>query len=142
MYVLTFSTVINSSKRYVIGFAIGLYNFIFHPGKLSIVVFALYLITFLARYIKYKTTQRALTVKRQTGEPVPFAIIRAFIPDVNQEIKSVVADTYGRFFLLTPPGRYYITVEEKLPDETYKKIYQSPPIDLKNGVLTNDLVVV
>ncbi len=127
---------------YVIGFAIGLYNFIFHPGKLSIVVFALYLITFLARYIKYKTTQRALTVKRQTGEPVPFAIIRAFIPDVNQEIKSVVADTYGRFFLLTPPGRYYITVEEKLPDETYKKIYQSPPIDLKNGVLTNDLVVV
>ncbi len=126
---------------YAIGFTIGFYDFIFYPRKLSIIIFALYLVTFLARYIKYKTTQQALTVKHLTGEPVPFAIIRAFIPDVNQEVKSVVADVMGRFFLLTPPGRYYITVEEKLPDETYKRIYQSPPLDLKNGVLANDLIV-
>ena len=53
----------------------------------------------------------------------------------------MVADGFGRFFLLTPPGRYYITVEEKLPDETYKKIFQSPTLDLKNGVLTADLIV-
>ena len=126
---------------YVVGFLIGLYNFIFHPGKLSIIILVLYVITFLARYLKYRTAQQALTVKRLTGEPVPFAIIRAFVPDVNQEVKSVVADALGRFFLLTPPGRYYITVEEKLPDETYKKIYQSPPTDLKTGVLGNDLIV-
>jgi len=120
---------------------VGLYNFVFHPGITSIIIFALYIITFLARYLKHKTSAHALTVKRLTGVPVPFAIIRAFIPEIDQEIKSVVADAFGRFFLLTPPGQYYITVEEKLPDETYQKIYQSPSIDLKNGVLTNNLIV-
>ena len=126
---------------YAIGFGLGAYNFIFHPGTLAIVILVLYLATFLARYIKRRAFGQALTVKRLTGEPVPFAIIRAFVPDVNQEVKAVVADALGRFFLLTPPGRYYVTVDEKLPDETYKRIYQSPPADLKNGVLTNDLVV-
>ena len=126
---------------YAGGFAIGLYDFIFHPSTWSIIIFSLYLITFLARYIKRQTGARAMTVKRLTGEPVPFAIIRALMPEVNQESKSVVADGFGRFFLLTPPGRYYITVEEKLPDETYKKIFQSPTLDLKNGVLTADLIV-
>lgn len=126
---------------YVAGFLIGLYNFIFHPGKLSIAVLVLYTLAFLARYFRRRRGGRALAVKRPTGEPVPFAIVRAFIPDVNQEVKSIVADALGRFFLLTPPGRYYVTVEEKLPDETYKRVYQSPPIDLKNGILPGDLIV-
>ncbi|MEK6821073.1 MAG: hypothetical protein AABY11_01585, partial [archaeon] len=126
---------------YTIGLSVGLYNFIFHPGTLSIVIFVLYLVTSLGRFIKHQTTARAITVKRLTGLPVPFAIIRAFMPEVNQEIKAVVADALGRFFLLTPPGRYYITVEEKLLDETYRKIYQSPVLDLKNGVLTSDVIV-
>lgn len=126
---------------YVIGFLTGFYNLIFYPGIIAIVVMILYLLTFVARFAFKNRIERALTVKRLTGEPVPFAIIRAFMPEVNQEVKSVVADAFGRFFLLTPPGHYYITVEEKLPDETYRKIYQSPPIELKNGVLLADLIV-
>ena len=126
---------------YVAGFLTGLYNFIFYPGKLAIFVMALYILTFFARFFFKNRIERALTVKRLSGEPIPFAIIRAFVPDVNQEVKSVVADALGRFFLLTPPGRYYITVEEKLPDETYKKIYQSPPTEFKHGVLPADLIV-
>ncbi|HEY4476432.1 MAG TPA: hypothetical protein VJB69_00360 [Candidatus Paceibacterota bacterium] len=126
---------------YAVGFLTGIYNFVFHPGKLSIVILALYLITFFAKYFINRTKRQALSVKHPNGEPIPFAIVRAFIPDVDQEVKSVVADMMGRFFLLTPPGRYYITVDEKLPDETYKRIYQSPPRELKNGVLTEDLIV-
>ncbi|MEK7621695.1 MAG: hypothetical protein AAB415_00790 [Patescibacteria group bacterium] len=126
---------------YTIGFSVGLYNFIFHPSSFSIIIFSLYLLTALGQYLKHRIGARAISVKRASGLPVPFAIIRAFMPEVNQEIKAVVADALGRFFLLTPPGRYYITVEEKLPDETYQKIYQSPPLDLKNGVLTTDLIV-
>ena len=70
-----------------------------------------------------------------------FAIIRIFLADLNQEVKHVVTDALGRFYLLVRPGKYYYTVEEKLPNGSYQKIYQSTPLELKKGVLPGDLTI-
>ncbi|MBI2100587.1 MAG: carboxypeptidase regulatory-like domain-containing protein [Candidatus Vogelbacteria bacterium] len=123
------------------GAGLALYRLLFAPNWLSITVAGFYLGVFLLKYV-WRARRPAVAVRRAaTGQPVPFAVIRAFVPGVNQQVKSVVADMFGRFFLLTPPGEYYLTVEEKLPDETYKKIYQSPPRKLDRGILLNDLIV-
>ena len=126
---------------FALGAAIALYRLLFAPNWLSVTIAGFYSAVFLLKYV-WRARRPVVAVRRSaTGEPVPFAIIRAFVPDVNQQVKSVVADMFGRFFLLTPPGEYYLTVEEKLPDETYKKIYQSPSMKLAKGVLTKDLTV-
>ena len=79
--------------------------------------------------------------KKETGEPLPFSIIRLFLPEINQQVKNVVTDQVGNFYILVRPGSYYYTVEEKLPDGSYQKIYQSEPLELKKGVFTTDLRV-
>ena len=58
-----------------------------------------------------------------------------------QQIKQVVADKLGRFYLLVRPGVYYYTVEEKQLDGSYLKVYQSAPINFGDGVLTSDISV-
>ena len=117
------------------------YQLLFTPSWLNLIVPIFYLGVFVLKYV-WRYRRPVVTVRHAgTGLPIPFAVIRAFIPELNQQVKSVVADGLGRFFLLTPPGEYYLTVEEKLPDESYKKIYQSPPLKLTRGVLTKNLVV-
>lgn len=124
-----------------LGLLLALYQLLFQPGWLNVILPALYLGVFLLKYF-WRARHRAVVVRRAaTGLPVPFAIIRAFVPGVDQSVKSVVADALGRFFLLTPPGEYYLTVEEKLPDESYQKIYQSEPLKLDKGVLIKDLII-
>ena len=82
-----------------------------------------------------------LTVRSQsTGLPLAFSIIKVMVPGVDQQVKSVVADEMGRFFILTPPGEYYITVDEKQPDESYKQVYRSQPKKLEKGVLDEDIL--
>ncbi len=126
---------------FALGAILALYRLLFAPNWLSVAVAGFYLAVFLLKYV-WRARRPVVAVRRSaTGEPVPFAIIRAFVPGLDQPVKSVVADVLGRFFLLTPPGEYYLTVEEKLPDETYKKIYQSPPWKLAKGILTKDLSV-
>ena len=83
-----------------------------------------------------------LTVRSQSRSlPLAFAIIKVLVPGVDQMVKSVVADEMGRFFILTPPGEYYITVDEKQPDESYKQVYRSLPKKLEKGVLNEDILV-
>jgi len=123
------------------GLTVAIYQLIFNPGWINILVMVLYLSMFFLKYF-WRKRRRFATIKLGVnGLPVPFAIVRAFVAGMDQPVKSVVADELGRFFLLTPPGEYSITVEEKLPDETYRKIYQSAPMNLAKGVLSEDIVV-
>ena len=118
--------------------------------------------TFLSFYILvtiYQTffihKRRAVTLKyEQNNEPIPYSIVRIFSPalstslptqangiEADSEIKSVVTDHLGRFYLLVGPGRYYLTVDAKQPDASYKKIYKSEVMDLRSGIVTSDIVV-
>ncbi|MEK7585431.1 MAG: hypothetical protein AAB455_02885 [Patescibacteria group bacterium] len=126
---------------FYIGLVLASYQAIFRPSWLNLITPFFYLGILLFRYIWRKRRPAVAVKSRVTGLPIPFAVIRAFVPGVDQQVKSVVADMMGRFFLLTPPGEYYITVEEKLPDETYRQVYKSEPQKLDKGIITKDLVV-
>ncbi len=123
------------------GFLLSLYNAIFYPAALNLGVFVLYLIIFTATYF-FGARHKVLTVRSQSRSlPLAFAIIKVLVPGVDQMVKSVVADEMGRFFILTPPGEYYITVDEKQSDESYKQVYRSQPKKLEKGVLNEDILV-
>lgn len=122
------------------GFLLSCYNAVFYPTTLNLGVFILYVVMFATTYF-FANKHKVLTVRSQsTGLPLAFAIIKVMVPGVDQQVKSVVADEMGRFFILTPPGEYYITVDEKLPDESYKQVYRSEPKKLEKGVLGEDIL--
>lgn len=126
---------------FVSGLAFSVYAFVFSPSIWNIIMILLYAGLYLVNRF-WRDKRRPLTIyNTQTGEPMPFAILRLFLPDLNQQIKYSVADKYGRFFLLVRPGTYYYTVEEKKIDGTYEKVFQSGVVSLPVGVLTENVYV-
>ena len=75
-----------------------------------------------------------------TGRPIPFALVKVWYPGINTIVRKTVADEHGRFYVLVPPGKYYMTVEAKQADGTYKEIKRTEPMELKKGVLDQDFL--
>lgn len=125
---------------YLAGFIIGVAHFLTSPEMVDMIILLAYAAIYLAqRY--WQIRYPAISLKRENGEHLPFSIIRVFLAGVNQEVKKVITDELGKFYLLVRPGEYYFTVEEKLPDASYKEVYRSLPTTLKTGVLQKDLIV-
>ncbi|MEK7478229.1 MAG: carboxypeptidase-like regulatory domain-containing protein, partial [Patescibacteria group bacterium] len=126
---------------YIIGFLSAIGYFVFEPSWINIGIFLFYLGMYSFQYV-WKLNHRFITASViDTGEPLPFSIIRLYYADINQEVKKIVADALGRFYVLVRPGIYYLTVEEKLSDGSYQKVYQSEPMELKRGVLEKNILV-
>lgn len=126
---------------YDAGLTASIFYLVFWPSIFNIIVLALYVVIFVYQRF-WKRRHRVVNVKNSlTGEPVSFAIVRIFYAGLDQEVKKVVTDMVGRFYLLVQPGSYYLTVDHKQPDGSYARIYKSPPTELKGGVWTEDLWV-
>lgn len=124
-----------------LGFLLSLYVSFVDPSFFNIIITLLYASVFLYNKFWRDRYKPLRVIKESTGEPLSFAIVRVFIPNLNQQIKQVVADKFGRFYLLVRPGVYYYTVEEKQLDGSYLKTYQSEPINFSDGILTRDISV-
>lgn len=126
---------------YLVGFAIALIHVLTSPSGFDLMVVGLYLLIYAARQF-WQFRHPARQLKREsTKNPLPFSVVRAFLAEVDQEVKRVVTDELGRFYLLIRPGKYYFTVEEKMSDGSYQKIHQSTPTNLSQGVLRDDIIV-
>jgi len=123
------------------GFLFSIYISYLQPLLINFVVVGFYPVLFLLDRFYHEKRKPLKVTNARTNEPLPFAIIRVFLPNLNQQIKYAVADQYGRFYVLVRPGVYYYTVEEKMPDGSYQKVYQSNPVNLSKGVLTADISV-
>lgn len=121
------------------GFAISASKFLVAPSYLDLGIVIFYF-GVLAYQRFYASRHKIVSVKRGT-EPLPFAIVRLFLPGIDQAIKTVTTDALGRLYALVRPGTYYLTVEEKLADGTYQKVKQTEPMLLSKGVLDQDLLV-
>jgi hypothetical protein len=125
----------------VFGLVLALGSVIFSPSFLNLTVLLVYVGLSLFSRSRI-TTSKLVTIKRQiTGEPIPFAIVRIFLAGVNKEIKTLVADRYGRVYLLVRPGKYYVSVDKKLPDGSYFTFYKSEVRDLANGLWPKDIII-
>ena len=125
---------------YIAGFILAAVRFLLSPSYFDLLMLIVYLGLYAFQYF-WRLRHRVIMVRRANGEPMPFALVRFFLSGVNFESRSIAADEMGRFFILVRPGIYYYTIEEKLSDGSYKKIYQSPDINMPKGVLNGDIVV-
>ena len=80
-------------------------------------------------------------INKTTGRGIPFALIRVWLPGLNVVVKKTVADETGKFYFLVPPGTYYVTVEEKLSDGSYKEVLRTKDMALTKGVVSEDFLI-
>lgn len=126
---------------YKIGFLGALLAAIFNGNYLNYTFVIFYaLINIYQTFFIAKRTAVALKYAG-TNEPIPYSIVKLFSAEAGNQVKSVVSDHLGRFYLLVGPGKYYMTVDAKLPDASYKTIYKSEVMDLKDGIVPSDVII-
>ncbi|MEK7066654.1 MAG: carboxypeptidase-like regulatory domain-containing protein [Patescibacteria group bacterium] len=125
---------------YLIGFALTLISVIFSPDTLGYVFLTINIVLII--YF-FAVVQKKKAVKIMYGlakNPLPYAIVKLFSPEAGNEVKTVVADYLGRFYVLVGPGQYRLRVDNKKPDSSYESVYESP-VDLPKGVVPQDIIV-
>ena len=123
------------------GFALALGSAALAPGLLNLSVLTIYFLLYLVGR-SHLARHKLITVRQQiTGTPIPFAVVRVFLAGLNKEVKTLVADRYGRVYILVRPGAYYLSLDRKLPDGSYYTFYRTPPRNLPNGLWSNDILV-
>lgn len=126
---------------YIFGLLSTIFASIVSPSVFNFVVLGLYGVIFIVQTF-WRSRHRAVVVMtKKTNDPLSFAIIRVYLAHLNQEVKTVVADEFGRFYILVAPGFYYITVDAKQSDGSYSRLYQSEVMHLPAGVLKKDILI-
>ncbi len=126
---------------FAVGLLLAIGEMTFAPSWTNLAILGVYVLLLLAQ-IFWVAKHKVVSLKNtKSDEPLSFAIVKVYLPGSDQLIKKVVADELGRFYVLVPPGEYYLTVEEKLADQSYKLIYKSEPMKLKDGVIAKDIVI-
>jgi hypothetical protein len=123
------------------GLIFSLLSLILSYSLLNLVVVLIYGLIFTFQVFWRVAHRPTYIVNKATGKRLPFAIIKVWLPGLNTVVKKTVSDESGRYYFLVPPGKYYLTVEEKLPDASYKEIMRTEEMDLKGGVVKEDIFV-
>jgi hypothetical protein len=125
---------------FTVGFLFSLFVALVKPSNFNFVVLFSYVVIY-AFELYWKVRHRVISVKKANGEILSFAVIKIYLSGINQMVKTVVTDQFGRFYALVRPGTYYYTVDEKMADGSYREIFRSGDIELKKGVFTQDIVL-
>ena len=123
------------------GFILSTYLLWVQPVMINFGLFVLYALIFIFQEFWKKARPITKLLEADSNKPVAFAIIKAFVDGNDVLLKTVVTDENGRFYILTPPGKYYLTVEIKLEDGSYSLPYRTMPVPLKKGIVLKNLYI-
>ncbi|MFA5831311.1 MAG: cohesin domain-containing protein [Candidatus Paceibacterota bacterium] len=123
------------------GFSVSAMTIVFAPTAFNFAFFGFYAVIIVFQVL-WKRKHKITRLFAKDGKPLSFAIVTAKISGLAiPVVKKVTADIMGRFYLLTQPGTYDISVMEKQPDASYKEVYAKPAVTLKKGVISQDIIV-
>ena len=121
---------------FAVGFIVSSLAVLFAMTKGNIAIFLLYVVLFFVRVFGLKSRPFGSIISKETKQPIPYTIIRISQASTGVEIMHRVTDAIGRYYCLLPNGDYFVKVEQKLPDATYKVIAEKIPAKVTKGYLS------
>jgi len=118
-----------------VGFATAIIAFIAAPRSYNIAIFSLYIVMLVMKEAGPSLSKLGTVRDKETGRPLPYAIIRVYSATLGNEVLHKISTKYGNFYCLVPNGDYILTVEKKNPDGSYSKIFNSDTIKVQNGII-------
>lgn len=132
--------VVLSRGFFYLGFIASLILVMVLPVWYNYLIFLLYLIVLILRFVFKKRKYGSITYLTN-NKPLSYAILNVYSLKHSQEILKTSCDKFGRFFVLIPNGDYYVTVDEKIGENNYKKVFTSDGVKVRNGILNNKFKV-
>jgi len=129
-----------SDLFFVVGFIVASAALIFAPEPYNVIIFGLYVLLSIIKETGVNPRKLSRVID-SSGAPLSFAIVRIYRTAISQEVSHKVTTERGQFYCLIPNGSYYLTVERKNLDQTYTKVHQSAPFEVKKGVVKMKIVV-
>ena len=126
---------------FFLGLIFSVFSLIITFSVLNLVVVAIYLLILVFQIFWRVSHKITRVLDKTTGKPIPFALIKVWLSGLNTVVKKSVADETGRFYFLVPPGKYFLTVEAKQLDGSYKEVLRTEERELKGGVIKEDFLV-
>ena len=128
-----------SDFMFGVGVIVSIISVIALPTPLNYWILLLYIfIYFLRRWHVLKPKPKSVLLDKNTGLPIPFAIIRVFSVAAKTQILQKVTDKIGKYFIIVPNGNYYIQIDRKNEDATYTTLLKTEPFEVKNGVIDRE----
>lgn len=126
---------------FLVGFASAILSVLLAPDRTNFTIVVLYIALGILISLNIKTRTFGQVTEKDTGYPLSFAILRVFNAGLDHEMIKRVANKFGRYYILVPPGKYYLKIEKKLDDGSYSEVFTSKVINAKYGVIQNRFVV-
>jgi len=122
---------------YPIGLVSSILGALTSQSTLNIVVLCLYLIISIMHLLGLKPKPHGTIFNQKT--PLSFAVIKIYTADLGYNIKHCVTNKYGKYYCLVQKGKYYFTIDKKMKDGSYEKVFTSDVLNLKHGYLNADI---
>jgi len=126
---------------FVAGFIFSAAVLIVHENTFNTIVFIVYILLFILRGIVLKKKIFGNVKEKDSDKPLPFAVLKVYYANSDNEITRKVANQDGKYYCLVPNGEYYTKIENKNPDESYSLIHTSNPIEVNNGYIAKKFKV-
>jgi len=127
---------------FVVGFFVAIVAYFAAPYPYNLIILIVYLALLGLRFTNIRPRSYGNIIDGATGNPLSFSVLKIMMPDSSVEIAHKVADKYGRYYCLVPPGRYYVKIEKKNEDGSYSLVYTSSVINAsKKGIIKNKFVI-
>jgi sugar lactone lactonase YvrE len=126
---------------FLIGAIVSFIAVIFAPAPYNLIVALFYILAYILNFIVFKSKKSGTLIEKNTNIPLSFAIIKIFREGEDSPITKKIADKFGAYYALLPNGKYYMEIDEKETDGSYKKILKTDSIEVKKGIINMDFAI-
>lgn len=111
---------------FIVGFCASIILPFISRQPVNIAIALLYIAIGIVQSVMHHSDLAGMVVEQKSKTPAPFAIVRVFSADGATEIGHAVADQFGRYYCLVPPGNYLAKIERKNEDGSYTEVAHTP----------------
>lgn len=130
-----------STTLFVVGCVFAVVAYIASQSLWNTIVVGLYALMIAIRIVMGPLRPYGVVTEGATKTPLAFAIIRIFRAS-GSEVSHKVTDALGRYYCLLPKGSYTVSIEKKLDDGSYQKIFTSGQLRIKKRYLNKKFSVI
>lgn len=120
---------------FIAGFAASFLLVFLEPRLFNYIILGVYVLISVLSLFGVRPRRPGFVVERATGAPLSFAILSVFSELLKKEVAHTIVGATGRYHVLVPKGRYYVTLKKKTGEQTYKDIYTSDVFRARKGYI-------
>jgi hypothetical protein len=120
---------------FILGFLVSTFGVIFSPAPYNFIIASSYIVAYVLNYFVLKTKKAGSIVESSTNTPLSFSIVKIFREGDTEPLMKKIADKFGNYYALVPKGKYYIKIDKKIDDGSYREVFKSNVMDVMNGVI-------